>query len=291
MGKAIRRVRGESQKNIIRCLDDLSGRYSRWEIWQDFIIMSAISIANALGGPHKDSREETYLARAGKYSEKEMAVFAEMLYEVAADLERDPDQDFLGELFMALDLGNEWKGQFFTPYNICRCMAAMSFGDGLKAQIENRGFVSVNDPACGAGALLLAFANECRRPGNDVNYQTSILFVAQDIDFLAGCMCYIQLSLMGCAGYVVIDDTLAHPSTSYDKRGLIPRDGPQVWYTPMYFRDIWHWRRAWAQMDMLFKATPDASPVSEPDETPTPEAPKPEEPQFNSTKTGQLTLF
>ena len=47
MGKAIRRVRGEAQKNIIRHMDGLTGRYSRWEVWQDFIIMSAISIASA----------------------------------------------------------------------------------------------------------------------------------------------------------------------------------------------------------------------------------------------------
>ena len=48
MGKAARRVHGESQKHIIRLLEGLSGRYSRWEIWQDFIIMSAISLANAI---------------------------------------------------------------------------------------------------------------------------------------------------------------------------------------------------------------------------------------------------
>ena len=61
---------------------------------------------------------------------------------------------------------------------------------------QKQGWISVSDPACGAGALLIAFANECRR--QHINYQTSVLFVAQDIDFLAGCMCYIQLSLLGC---------------------------------------------------------------------------------------------
>ena len=29
-------------------------------------------------------------------------------------MEQNPDQDMLGELFMALGLANEWKGQFFT---------------------------------------------------------------------------------------------------------------------------------------------------------------------------------
>lgn len=287
MGKAIRRVRGDGQKAIVKLLDGLTGRYSRWEVWQDFIIMSAISIANTVGGPHKDTREKEYLTRARKYTKQEIEVFSQMLYEVVADLERNPDQDMLGELFMSLDLANEWRGQFFTPYSVCRAMAAMSYGEDLKAKIEQQGWVSVNDPACGAGALLLAFANECRRPGNDVNYQTSVLFVAQDIDFLAGCMCYIQLSLMGCPGYVVIDNTLTRPSTSYDARGLIPKDGSNVWYTPFYFRDVWHWRRLWAQMDVMCRSAAPQGEVKQP----TPELPAIVEQPLTETKTGQLSFF
>lgn len=251
MGKAARRVRGESQKHIIRLLEGLSGRYSRWEIWQDFIIMSATSLANAINGPYREEREKAYLARAGKYSKQELDVFVEMLAEVVMNMERDPDQDFLGELFMALDMGNEWKGQFFTPYNVCRMKAAITYGPDMQDRIDRDGWISVSDPACGAGALLIAFANECRRKG--INYQTSVLFTAQDVDFLAGYMCYVQLSLMGCPGYVVIDDTIAHPSTCYDKRGLLPQGGSNVWYTPMYFRDVWHYRRLLAKTNTLAK--------------------------------------
>ena len=184
MGKAIR-LRGECQKNIVKLLDGLCGRYSRWEVWQDFIIMSAISIANVLGGPHREAREREYTNHASRYSLKELEVFAQMLAEVAMEMEREPDQDLLGELFMALGLSNKWKGQFFTPYSVCRAMSTMTYGDDFKARIEQKGWVAVNDPACGAGALLIAFANECRRPGHDINFQTSVLFVAQDIDFLA----------------------------------------------------------------------------------------------------------
>lgn len=46
------RVRGESQKNIVRMINGLEGRHSRWDIWQDFIIMSALSIANVIKGPY-----------------------------------------------------------------------------------------------------------------------------------------------------------------------------------------------------------------------------------------------
>ncbi len=286
MSKAIR-LRDQSQKSVVKLIDSLCGRYSRWEVWQDFIIMSAISISNVVDGSHRDSREKQYLDRAAKYSEKELETFAQMFAEVTNAMEQNPDQDFLGELFMALDLGNEWKGQFFTPYDVCRLMASMTYNNDLKQQITQKGWVSVSDPACGAGALLIAFANECRRPGHEINYQTSVLFVAQDVDFLAGCMCYIQLSLMGCPGYVVIDDTLSRPSTSIDARGLIPHDGPNIWYTPMYFRTEWHWRRIWAMANLMIRtAAPNSqaeAPASEPSDT--------NGPNVSEGKSGQLTLF
>lgn len=101
-----------------------------------------------------------------------------------------------------------------------------------------------------AGATLIAFANECRRQG--VNYQTSVLFAAQDIDYIVGMMCYLQLSLIGAAGYVEITNSLTKPTLCVDPRGLIPRPGANVWYTPMYFRQEWHFRRVWAQLDRLF---------------------------------------
>ena len=286
MSKAIH-LRDQSQKSVVKLIDSLCGRYSRWEVWQDFIIMSAISISNVVDGSHRDSREKQYLDRVAKYSEKELETFSQMLAEVTNAMEQNPDQDFLGELFMALDLGNEWKGQFFTPYDVCRLMASMTYNNDLKQKIAQKGWVSVSDPACGAGALLIAFANDCRRPGHEINYQTSVLFVAQDIDFLAGMMCYIQLSLMGCPGYVVIDDSISHPITGIDPHGLIPRDGPKVWYTPMYFRDVWHWRRLWVQMDrLLFTAAPKGQA-----ETPAPEPPGTSGPALSEGKGGQLTLF
>lgn len=299
MRKAIR-VRGECQKNIVKLMGSLSGRYSLWEIWQDFIVMTAISIANVMPGPHRESREKQYMDRANKYTPEELETFAEMLFEVTMELDRNPDQDFLGELFMSLGLGNEWKGQFFTPYNVCKMMAAMSYGKDLKAKIDRQGWVGVNDPACGAGALLIAFANECRKPEINVNYQTSVLFVAQDIDFLAGCMCYIQLSLLGCPGYVVIDNTLTHPAVSYDRHGLLPVDASNVWYTPMFCRDVWHYRRLWAQIDAMCRPLADeasedadaAPAASVPAETAPALSPPVAGPQpLVEAAGGQLTLF
>ena len=186
---------------------------------------------------------------------------------------------------MALDLGNDHAGQFFTPYDVCRMMAEITGAD-LQARIERDGWISVNDCACGAGALLVAFANACTR--QKINYQTSVLFTAQDIDYIVGLMCYLQLSLMGCAGYVVIGDTLLHPSTALDRRGLIPRPDQNIWYTPFYFRDIWHYRRIWAQMDLLLQT--DEKPAEQVTGKLKSSAALPPLP-LQETKTGQLTLF
>lgn len=301
MAKVVR-TQGKEQAQIVKLLNGLNGRYSKWVIWQDFIQMFAISIANAFPGPHREEREQKYLDIAKKYSKEELDKIAEIIALVVLGMEENPDQDFLGELFMQLELGSNWHGQFFTPYNVCQMMARMSFSEEIfKAQVEEMGFVGVSDPACGAGALLLSFANECRR--KDFNFQHCCLFVAQDIDILAGMMCYIQLSLMGCAGHVIVDDTLSRPALFYDSRCLLPAGGAHVWTTPMMYSDTWQMRQIAARMATLTSRIGEASeelvkkqepaPV-EIKKKPAPVKKEPESepiPSLTEDNTGQLTLF
>ena len=263
MGKAARAVRTGVQSEFIKKFEALSGRYSVRQIWEDWVVMSAISISNTVDKVHAEEREKHYMTLASKYKPQELNVFAELFVDFINAMDRNPDQDFLGEMYMAVGMGNEHAGQFFTPYDVCRCMSQIvSNFDLLKAEIEQKGFVSVLDPACGAGALLVAFANDCLR--KDINYQTSVLFVAQDIDYLVGCMCYLQLSILGCAGYVKIGDSLARPTTSHDPRGLIPVDDGNIWYTPFFFREEWHTRRLAASMALLFSRLPTTEKAEEP---------------------------
>lgn len=288
MKSVSRNVRDAGQKDFCRTFDSLCGRFSRWEIWSDFVVMSAIAISNTVDHTNAKVREKTYKKIASKYKTAALERFAEMLAAVVTGMDNNPDQDFLGELYMSLELGNDHAGQFFTPYSVGRCMAEIT-GTDLKARIERDGWVSVNDPACGAGALLVALANDCRRQG--INYQTSVLFTAQDIDYTAGLMCYLQLSLLGCPGYVTIANTLTHPQTCLDRRGLIPRPGENIWYTPFYFRDVWQYRRIAAQMELLFSLTEKqdtqvTSKLKTQDEQAA-QSPLP----LKETKAGQLTLF
>ena len=49
-------------------------------------------------------------------------------------------------------------GQFFTPYDVSRMMAEMTF-DTVDEIIAEQGFVTVQEPACGAGGMIIAAAD------------------------------------------------------------------------------------------------------------------------------------
>lgn len=184
---AVRNIRDDHQKAFLKIFNSLCGRFNRWQVWQDFVMVTAIEISNATDKQNAPERTKTYQTIISKYSDAEQNKFAELLAEVIMGMEQNPDQDFLGELYMLCELGNDASGQFFTPYDVCRCMVEISGGSDPAA--ENAGFFSVSDPACGAGALLIAFANLCRR--KNICYHDKVLFVAQDIDLIAGLMCYM----------------------------------------------------------------------------------------------------
>ena len=60
-------------------------------------------------------------------------------------LDQNQEQDFLGKMFMRLDLGNRSAGQFFTPYHVCELMAEVVATNALE-KIEQYGYISINDP-------------------------------------------------------------------------------------------------------------------------------------------------
>lgn len=239
-----------SRRIFIECFETLCRRHSRWNVWSDFVYLTAAEISNSVDKVHADERNEQGRQLAARYSESGMQLFGKMFSAVVDGLEENRDQDFLGGIFMELNLGNEHNGQFFTPYSLCKCMAALSADD-----LRDKPWISAGDPACGAGAMLIALANHYLETG--VNYQERVLFVGQDIDCTAALMCYIQLSLLGCPGYVVIGDTISKPNITCDRHGLVPVDDGRVWYTPMYFRDIWQIRRCCALLDALEQSGPE----------------------------------
>ena len=294
MARTVRFLK-ESQKEFQKVFSGLCRTWSSWQAWSDFVELSAISISNALDhdSPDRMKREERYLQVFNSYPPSEQSIFSKLLYITAEALEANPDQDFLGEMFMGMELSNHWKGQFFTPYNVCRMIGEMQLNDA-ETLVEKRGWFGIQDPCCGAGALLIAARNVLSRAHIG---HTCALFVAQDIDYTAGLMCYIQLSLLGCAGYVVIADSILHPLTG--PSSLLPIFQPEhdVWFMPMFYDQTWQHRILWAQMELLLgslRKEPAEGGQDGPQaaQTPSP-APVPaaEEPPRVVGAGGQLSLF
>ncbi len=233
---------------FLRIFDSLCVNHNRWDAWSDFVTMTAINISNTTDSANAPTREETYRSLAAKYTSHENDLMAKMLAQLVCTLDENPNQDFLGKFYMDCKFGDTRAGQFFTPYNVCKMMSEMNFGS---LEFEQESFVSVNDPTCGSCAILIAFANVCKE--HNIDYHQKVLFVGQDIDRIVALMGYIQLSLLGCAGYVIVGDSLAEPAVSYDEKGLLPAVNKEnVWYTPMFSSATWSIRKEFAKLGLYF---------------------------------------
>lgn len=213
------------KKQFTDLFQSLTRRHNAYQVWSDFVTMSACAIANSCDKEFYEQREAMYMECVKRYSKEEVNSFTELFALTVMALEENPQQDFLGTLYGELRLTNGQKGQFFTPYHIGHFMAKVNTGS-LAQEVEKQGVLYVSDPCCGAGCLLIAFANAAKEDG--VNYQEKIIFAAQDIDPVAGLMCYIQLSLLGCMAYVKIGNSLTDPLTT----NVAPAEN--IWVTPMF---------------------------------------------------------
>ena len=235
----------DARKEFLRVFRQLTYRHNPWNAWQDFVTMSACALSNPVDKQHYDEREALYMKTIKRYSKQEQNLFPELFAHTVMALDDNPEQDFLGSIFMELNLENDAKGQVFTPYHVCQLMAEIAMDDTVK-QVNEKGYFTINDPACGAGATLIAGIHAARKAleKENLNFQNHILVVAQDIDWTVALMCYIQLSLLGVAGCVKIGNSLTEPMTSNDSK-------ENYWFTPMYFSKVWTMRRLFHNYEFL----------------------------------------
>ena len=171
---AVHRMMSEqySRGRFISLFKDTGRHLGRWEVFSDFLSLAA--------------------------SEQEM--FCLMVCALEAKF-----HDFLGAIFMELELGDNFRGQYFTPYSV-QCLMARMLMPGVRDTIRREGIATVSDPACGAAGMLIAYA-ECLLEA-DINPSMHMFGSCIDIDPVAADMAFIQLSLLGIAAEVVTGNTL-----------------------------------------------------------------------------------
>lgn len=199
---------------MVKIFDTMQGKYSKYEIFSDWIRCTALSISNSCqlwNNAIWEEREKAYIDTMNRYTDKEKENFYKLTACLVDTLEDGPD-DVLGDLYMMADMGSKSSGQFFTPFHL----SVLSAKIGLTRIIEQYkngeiDKITLNEPSCGGGAMVIAAAKVIKDAG--INYQKAMDVVAQDLDWKGVYMCYVQLSLLGISAICVQGDTLADPYT------------------------------------------------------------------------------
>ncbi len=215
-------------KDIIDQMKKPAYSHGTWEVFSDFLALSAISLSNAVDLRQREAREAEYMRIIGKYKREEVDCFPRMFASLVMAMEEEPG-DILGRIFGELKLGNKWAGQFFTPDSVSRMMGKMMLAGELREKIEASGFITVQEPAIGGGALVINLALAMQEEG--INYQQAMVVTGIDVDIKSIHMSYIQLSLLHIPAILVHGDALSLKVFS-----------PQ-WHTPAYILGGWAWRR------------------------------------------------
>jgi type I restriction-modification system DNA methylase subunit len=215
----------DHQRRLVQLIQELGRRHDVAHVFTDFVEVGALSISNAVDSTMRAKRERRYFQIASKYGSTEMNEFAEMLAALALALDREPT-DILGRTFHHLELQNRWRGQFFSPLPLCTANVKLIIRDRLEcySAIAERGFVRVQEPAAGSGAMIIALANELDAAG--IDYRRQLHVVATDVDPKCAHMSYLQLSLMQIPGVVIHGNSLSLEETTR-------------WHTPAHIWDGW----------------------------------------------------
>ena len=227
------------QAELVKLLKQFGYAHQINTVFADFVEISAIALSNSVDKPQFEPRERRYLEIVGKYKPEELQLFARMFAELTLSFEHrlgvDDNlppgalpcpgnlTDVLGETYMMLDIGNDRAGQFFTPYSISRLMAGITIG-GRSDAIEQDGFMRMQEPACGAGGMVIATADALLSVGE--NYQQTLHATCIDIDARCVHMTYLQLSMMHVPAIVVHGNALT-------------REVWGMWYTPAHILGGW----------------------------------------------------
>lgn len=222
------------KKNFQNNFDKLSRNYSKYVVFSDFVKICAISIYNSIA---KDKGlEKDYLKTIKTYRKEDQILFSKMFADLIMMYQTVDDIiDILGPIYEHENLSNPQSGQFFTPSNIAELMSKISIysdKNNFEKIIKEKGFITMCEPCCGSGVMIIAFTKVLKSFG--INYQEDVLVTANDISDVCTFMTYIQLALYGIPAIVYCGNALTG-----EVRFKME--------TPLYFLHCWKFRKAFIQ--------------------------------------------
>jgi hypothetical protein len=238
----------DCRKEFLKIFDRIGRHHNRYERFADFLELATCAIRKTTvpRGAEADALEERYMKVVQRYPPDDIRTMPELLA-VSQLAVMSGGCDFLGSLATELELLDTKLGQFITPYELSRLMAEMTLHD-VAAIIAERGFITLQEPASGAGGMVIAAADVLQKKGFDPR---STLYVeASDVAGLCFKMTYLQLAARGVPATVFHGNTL---SVETFERARTPA---LLAFFARHREALLRWQ------DEARRAVPDASPLS-----------------------------
>lgn len=138
-----------------KILGTLSHRHDLRRVFDGFVRMAACALAAG-------TREPEYLEEAKGWEKPELEGFSHALGALTMEMESRPFEDLIGGYYMEVAIsqkGQQWHGEFHTPKPVCDLMRQITL-DGLESLSKDEP-ITVCEPACGSGAMILSLAQAC----------------------------------------------------------------------------------------------------------------------------------
>ena len=193
---------------FVRALDQFERSKTRTEIFRLFCEMAYCALAKR-ASPFPDQRdrlEAVYMQCVSSFPNKDDVRRMPEMMALAIQAISGGGIDFFGQVAAEIGALDAGLGQFFTPYEISRLIAEMSLGDAA-GQIEAQGFITVSEPAAGAGGMVLALADALEAQGFDPALH--IWIEAVELSRSTFHMAYVQINARGIAGRVVNGNSIS----------------------------------------------------------------------------------
>lgn len=195
-------------KEFVRLINDIDRSKYRTEVFSDFCEMGYCALAKKASPftEQQDALEAQYMEVVGRYRDKDDVRKMPELMGIALGEIGKGGCDFLGMVAGEIGALDSRLGQFFTPYEVSRLMAEINLSN-VDQMIDEQGFITLQEPAAGAGGMLMAVADVIEGKGH--NLETSVWIEAIELSRSTYHMCYLQCAARGLAGKIICGNSIS----------------------------------------------------------------------------------
>ena len=188
---------GVDVEPILDPLEEIERRgFSHYDVFRDWIglMLSALQ--------RDDDAYLDTLSRYDRDGDRDRGecvpdLFATALSELMAAID-ETGRDVLGDVYEAFGMQTDAFGQYFTPHTVAATMAEIQTATDEDSTQEEP--VTIADPACGSGRMLVLVARQQDAP--------TVCF-GQDTDLVCVQMAALNLCFFNIDGAIVYGDSLA----------------------------------------------------------------------------------